>query len=67
MDLKDYHYLCKCEHCEAVIYVKFWEVDFDPDWHFAYEMHTPTASSASFEIADLPLNVRTPSRRQGNA
>lgn len=58
MKQKDYHCLCKCEHCESVIYVKFWEVDFDPDWHFAYEMHTPSASDGSFEAVDLPTNVR---------
>src|SRR5262249_44442313 len=57
--LKDHHYLCKCEHCDDVIYVKFWEVDFDPDWHFAYEMHIPTATNIAFELPDIPANIRS--------
>jgi len=40
---RDFHYLCQCEYCSDVIYVKFWEVDFDPDWSFQYELHHPVS------------------------
>jgi hypothetical protein len=43
----DHHYICKCDYCEDVIYVKFWEVDFDPDWTFQYETHYPIVSATS--------------------
>ncbi|NUB27225.1 DUF4145 domain-containing protein [Azospirillum brasilense] len=52
---RDYHYLCKCEYCNDVVYAKFWEVDFDPDWHFAYEMHFPAAIFNG--SVDLPEQV----------
>jgi hypothetical protein len=38
---RDFHTLAECEHCGDVIYVKCWEIDFDPDWWFAYEYHHP--------------------------
>jgi hypothetical protein len=40
---RDFHYLCQCEYCQEVIYAKFWEVDFDPDWKFQYELHHPVS------------------------
>jgi hypothetical protein len=55
---KDYHYLCQCAYCSDVIYAKFWEVDFDPDWTFQYEMHYPTTLVQLGEH-ELPDVVRT--------
>lgn len=55
---KDYHYLCQCAYCSDVIYAKFWEVDFDPDWTFQYEMHYPTTLMQQREH-ELPEVVRT--------
>lgn len=67
---KDYHYLCQCAYCSDILYAKFWEVDFDPDWTFQYEMHYPTTVVqqgehdlpegvlASFSEATKCLNVR---------
>lgn len=40
---RDFHYLCQCEYCQEVVYTKFWEVDFDPDWTFQYELHHPVS------------------------
>ena len=52
-----YHYLCKCEYCSDIVYAKFWEVDFDPDWTFQYEMHYPTAlvPYAEYELPEVIL------------
>lgn len=65
----DHHYLCKCDHCSDIVYVKFWEVDFDPDWAFRYETHyplilddpssiLPKTVSISFAEAGRCLNAR---------
>lgn len=54
----DYHYLCQCENCSDVTYVKFWEVDFDPDWAFRYETHYPLVSDPI--SVDLPPTVTAP-------
>lgn len=40
----DLHYLCQCSYCNDVVYVKYWKVDVDPDWHLQYETHYPLAS-----------------------
>lgn len=40
----DFHYLCQCEFCQDVLYVKCWKVDIDPDWHLQYEAHYPMGS-----------------------
>lgn len=40
---RHFHYLCQCEYCQDVVYAKFWEVDFDPDWMFQYELHHPVS------------------------
>ncbi|WP_028292752.1 DUF4145 domain-containing protein [Oceanobacter kriegii] len=50
---RDFHYLCQCEFCQEVIYAKFWEVDFDPDWTFQYELHHPV-SLLSYSEYGLP-------------
>jgi hypothetical protein len=54
---KDYHYLCQCAYCSDVVYAKFWEVDFDPDWTFQYEMHYPTTvmQHGEHELPELIL------------
>jgi hypothetical protein len=55
---KDYHYLCQCTYCLDVIYAKFWEVDFDPDWTFQYEMHYPTilVQHGEYELPEIILS-----------
>jgi hypothetical protein len=53
---KDYHYICKCDYCDDVVYIKFWEVDFDPDWHFGYEFHYPV-SKFDYNYHELPDTI----------
>jgi len=50
---RDFHTLASCENCGDVLYVKCSEIDFDPDWHFAYEFHHPR-SVLSYSAADIP-------------
>ena len=38
--MRSFHTLATCENCDDVIYIKCYEVDIDPDWHFGYEYHS---------------------------
>lgn len=67
----DHHYLSTCDYCGDVVYVKFWEIDFDPDWTIQYETHYPLVGDqfsdqlprivhASFLEASRCLNAAAP-------
>lgn len=67
----DHHYLSTCDFCGDVVYVKFWEIDLDPDWTIQYETHYPLIGDqvsdqlpklvhASFKEASRCLNATAP-------
>jgi hypothetical protein len=56
VSLREFHSIATCDFCNGVIYVKCWEIDFDPDWHFAVEYYHPQASF-SHSPANLPPSV----------
>jgi hypothetical protein len=64
----DHHYLSTCDFFGDVVYIKFWEVDIDPDWTIQYETHYPIVGNqiseqlpklvhASFNEAGRCLNA----------
>lgn len=55
-DVKDFHTLAVCENCNDVVYVKFYEVDFDPDWWFDYEYHHPQYMF-EFTVLTVPESI----------
>lgn len=53
---RGFHHLAMCEFCNDIIYVKCYDLDFDPDWWFDYEYHHP---KLKFNITEsiIPINI----------
>ncbi len=40
-ETRHFHTLATCEFCKDLIYIKCFDFDLNPDWHFGYEYHYP--------------------------
>lgn len=52
---RDFHSICKCDNCDDVVYVKYFDYDFDPDWYMDIEFIYPNKPvTTNNEIASDP-------------